>query len=281
VDRKLRQAGGEANVTRCVADVTDQQLVERLFAGRRPQLVFHAAAYKHVPLMEEQPSAAALNNVFGTRVVADASAAHGAQFVLISTDKAANPSCVMGMTKRVAELYVTALARERAAELLTVRFGNVLGSSGSVLPIFREQIEGGGPVTVTHPEMVRYFMTIPEAVGLVLQAASSGLSGQILVLDMGEQVKIVDFARELIALSGLREPEDIQIVFTGIRPGEKLREDLFGRDEELVPGPHEKINVAKGPSPDLKDLLPRLDRLHEAARRGDDASVRSQLNDLS
>ena len=281
VDRKLRQADTEVDVSRCVADVTNGQLVERLFTECQSQLVFHAAAYKHVPLMEEQPSAAALNNVFGTKVVADAAAAHKAQFVLISTDKAANPSCVMGMTKRVAELYVTALARERAAELLTVRFGNVLGSSGSVLPIFREQIEGGGPVTVTHPEMVRYFMTIPEAVGLVLQAASSGLSGKILVLDMGEQVKIVDFAKELIALSGLREPEDIQIVFTGIRPGEKLREELFGRDEELVPGPHQKINVAKGPSPDLTDLLPRLERLHEAAGRGDDASVRSQLEEMT
>lgn len=256
--------------------------MERVFASARPSIVFHAAAHKHVPMMEANPCEAVKNNILGTMAAAEVSIEHGVEeFVLISTDKAADPVSVMGMTKRVTELCVQALGRDRGAKLVAVRFGNVLGSSGSVVPIFKEQIERGGPVTVTHPEMVRYFMTIPEAVQLVLQATTIGEAGDILVLDMGEPVKIVDLARELIGLSGLREPDDIRIEFTGIRPGEKLREDLCGPDEELTPSSHPKVRVARGACPDLKDLLPRVERLAEAAGRGDDRAVRRLLEEMT
>jgi FlaA1/EpsC-like NDP-sugar epimerase len=230
----------------CLADIGDAGRMAQLFDSWSPAVVFHAAAHKHVPMMEWNPGEAVKNNVFGTQCLADLAHAHQCQaFVMISTDKAVNPSSIMGLSKRVAEVYVQALARQSATRFVTVRFGNVLGSSGSAIPIFREQIARGGPVTVTHPEMTRYFMTIPEACQLVLQAAAMGAGGEIFVLDMGAPVKIVDLVRDLIRLSGLAPDKDIQIQYTGVRPGEKLFEEIALDDEHAQKTRHPKIFIGK------------------------------------
>jgi FlaA1/EpsC-like NDP-sugar epimerase len=235
------------HTARVIADARNAGRLEAVFRRWRPQLVFHAAAHKHVPLMEENPAEAVTNNVGGTLNMVEAAVAHGVErFVLISTDKAVKPASIMGVTKRVAELVVMQSAQtpgRRFPVFNVVRFGNVLGSRGSVVNLFREQIACGGPVTVTHPDMRRFFMTIPEAVQLVLQAATLGTGGETFVLDMGEQVRILDMARELIELSGLRVGTDVEIVFTGIRPGEKLYEELFVEDEHHTRTRHEKIFV--------------------------------------
>lgn len=226
-----------------LADVTRRERVDQLMAAHKPQVVFHAAALKHVPLLEEHPREAVRVNLGGTRNVAEAASAAGAEaFVLISTDKAVNPSSVMGSTKRLAEMLLGHLSRSGGpTRFVSVRFGNVLGSNGSVLPVFREQLARGGPLTVTHPDMRRYFMTIPEAVQLVLQAALLGTGGDVLVLDMGEPVKIVDLAEDLIRLSGLVPGVDVKVEFTGMRPGEKLFEELRLTGEDILPTPHAKI----------------------------------------
>lgn len=217
-----------------IADIQDKKRLEDVFSYYRPQIIFHAAAHKHVPLMEINPSEAVKNNVFGTRNVAICALNFQAEcFVFISSDKAVNSSSVMGATKRLAELMLYCIGKSTETRFLIVRFGNVLGSRGSVLPLFQQQIKEGGPVTVTHPDMVRYFMTIPEAVQLVFQAGSMAKGGEIFVLDMGKPVKILDLAHQLIRLSGFKPNEDIKIVFTGIRPGEKLVEEIF-TDEEKV-----------------------------------------------
>ncbi|MFA7279983.1 MAG: nucleoside-diphosphate sugar epimerase/dehydratase [Sterolibacterium sp.] len=238
-----------------VGDVRDEALLTFIFTEYRPHVVFHAAAYKHVPLMENENAWQALrNNVLGTWLVAEAALKHGAErFVLISTDKAVNPTNVMGASKRLAEMVCQVLSRKEQAGLVqtrfvTVRFGNVLGSSGSVIPKFREQITQGGPVTVTHPDIVRYFMLIPEAAQLVLQAGLMGQGGEIFVLDMGEPIKIIDLARDMIRLSGYTE-EDIRIEFTGLRPGEKLYEELLADSETTQPTPHPKLRVARADTP--------------------------------
>jgi FlaA1/EpsC-like NDP-sugar epimerase len=234
-----------AAVEPVIADVRDRTRLERVFRAYRPSTVFHAAAHKHVPLMEQNVSEAILNNVLGTRVVAELAAAYGAErFVLISSDKAVRPSSVMGATKRLAEGVVQAIAAQSSCRFVSVRFGNVLGSRGSVIPTFLRQIRAGGPVTVTHPEMVRYFMTIPEAVQLVLQAGVMGEGGEVFVLDMGKPVRVVDLARDLIRLSGLNEG-DVEIRFTGMRPGEKLYEELFFDEENAEPTEHPKVLRAK------------------------------------
>jgi FlaA1/EpsC-like NDP-sugar epimerase len=228
-----------------ICDITDKKRVEQIFERFKPEVVIHAAAHKHVPLMEANPGEAIKNNVVGTKTVADAADKFGASsFVMISTDKAVNPTSIMGSSKRIAELYIQDLGKTSKTHFVTVRFGNVLGSNGSVVPIFKNQIAAGGPVTVTHPEMRRYFMTIPEASQLVLQAAAMGKKGgEIFVLDMGEPVKIVDLAKELITLSGFRPGEDIEIIFTGTRPGEKLFEELSIKGEDMVPTRHPKIGI--------------------------------------
>jgi len=265
-----------------VANITDRERIARIFELHRPFVVFHAAAHKHVPLMEANVSEAIRNNVFGTKTVVDASVAHGVdRFVLVSTDKAVNPTSIMGMTKRVAEMYVHALGPTVDTDLIAVRFGNVLGSSGSVVPIFKEQISQGGPVTITHPEMTRFFMTIPEAVRLVLRASAVGKGGEILVLDMGEPVKIVDLAKDLIELAGLREPEDIRIEFVGVRPGEKLHEKLHSDEETLVKGDGDGFMLAVGAPIDLDGLLSDLKQLKGATTAGDDEETSRLLAGLT
>ena len=236
VERSVMALKPGGNVYSVIADVTDEQRVDEVLAEYRPELILHAAAHKHVPLMELNPCEAIKNNVKGTRIVGEAAVRHGVErFVLISSDKAVNPSSVMGATKRVAELLAMALAERGPTGFVVVRFGNVMGSNGSVIPLFLEQIKAGGPVTVTHPDMRRYFMLIPEAVQLVLQAAALGENGALYVLDMGDEVRVVDMARNLIRLSGFIPEREIPIIYTGVRPGEKLSEELVASDETIEP----------------------------------------------
>jgi FlaA1/EpsC-like NDP-sugar epimerase len=227
-----------------IADITDEARMDQIIATYRPTVIFHAAAHKHVPMMEWNPAEAIKNNCIGTQILARLADKHGVrEFVMISTDKAVNPTSVMGCSKLIAERFVQSLSAESKTKFLVVRFGNVLASNGSVVPIFQEQIRLGGPITVTHPDISRFFMMIPEASQLVLQAAAMGSGGEIFVLDMGESVKIVDLARDLINLSGLGE-DDIEIVFTGLRPGEKLYEELYFDDEQRLPTSHPKVFCA-------------------------------------
>jgi FlaA1/EpsC-like NDP-sugar epimerase len=245
-----------------------------------PSILYHAAAYKHVPMMEAHMFEALENNVFGTYMTALAAAEHGVQdFVMISTDKAVRPTSIMGVTKRLAELAVNSL-QNGGTRFFSVRFGNVLGSNGSVIPLFKKQIAAGGPVTVTHPEMQRYFMTIPEASQLVLQASAMGRGGEIFVLDMGEPVKIVDLARNLILLSGLRPDEDIRIEFTGIRPGEKLYEELRTFEESSLPTRHEKVKIFAGPSLAYGEMTGPLETLRQICARRDVTQLILQLKEI-
>lgn len=258
-----------------IGDVRSPERVDYVFRNWHPQVVFHAAAYKHVPLMEENPCEAVRTNVFGTRVMADASVAYGVEkFVMISTDKAVNPTNIMGCSKRLAEIYVQSLsmALQRGemrgnTRFITTRFGNVLGSNGSVIPRFREQIAKGGPVTVTHPDIIRYFMTIPEACRLVLEAGTMGNGGEIFIFDMGEPVKIADLAKRMIELSGLRVDKDIEIKYTGLRPGEKLYEELLSNKENTKETPHEKIRVARVREYVYPEVVEHVDKLAELSLR--------------
>ncbi len=266
-----------------VADVRFREDLEVVFRERVPQVVFHAAAHKHVPLMEENPAAAVWNNVVGTANVVELALEHGVErFVNVSTDKAVNPTSVMGATKRVAEYLVQRAARQAAPgqAFVSVRFGNVLGSRGSVVPTFRDQIRRREPVTVTHPEMKRYFMTIPEAAQLVLQAGGLGENGAVYVLDMGEPVRILDLAEDLIRLSGLEPGVDIPIVFTGVRPGEKLFEEILTAEEGTVASRHEKIFVARNSPPSDGEFEEKLAALLASAAAGDGAAIRTALQRL-
>jgi len=262
-----------------VADITDARRIDQVFGDGRPHVVFHAAAHKHVPLMEDNPCEAVKNNIRGTRIVAEAALRCGVErFVLISTDKAVNPTSVMGATKRVAEMIVERLGNSATTRFAAVRFGNVLGSNGSVVPTFQAQIAKGGPVTVTHPEMRRFFMLIPEAVQLVLHAAASGDAAALFVLEMGEQVRVVDMARDLIRLSGFVPDTDIQIEFTGMRQGEKLYEELVGESECVEPSSVEKVMRVRMPaSPTDERLTAAVTRLEELAFEGRDAEVLGEL----
>ena len=262
-----------------IGDVTDAQRLNAVFAEYRPEIVFHAAAHKHVPLMELNPCEAVKNNVTGTRLVAETAERHGVdRMILISSDKAVNPSSVMGATKRVAELNHLRMAARSHTRFVTVRFGNVLGSNGSVIPRFLEQIKTGGPVTVTHPEIERYFMLIPEAVQLVLHAAAAGDAGAVYVLDMGEPIKLLDMAHNLIRLSGYVPEEEIPIVFTGLRPGEKLFEELVAADERAEPSSVLHIVRVRPISlPDLSLFATHATELERLAARGRTSSVIAQL----
>ncbi|KAB0671386.1 polysaccharide biosynthesis protein [Oryzomonas sagensis] len=264
-----------------IADVRDRDKVGAIFEEFAPDVVFHAAAYKHVPMMEYNPAQGVLNNIFGSKNVADAAHRHNVKnFVMISTDKAVNPTNVMGATKRAAEIYIQALSRISATKFTTVRFGNVLGSNGSVIPLFKEQIAKGGPVTVTDKRVIRYFMTIPEASQLVLQAGSLGTGSEILVLDMGDPVRIIDLAEELIHLSGLTPYEDIDIVFTGLRPGEKLFEELLLDGEGIMPTSHDKIKVLAPVQIALEPVVEQLEALYAAARSNDVIALMEGLRRL-
>lgn len=247
-----------------LADTTDRNRLDAVFAEHKPSVVFHAAAYKHVPLMERHPGEAIKNIALASRNVADAAEAYGAEsFVMVSTDKAVNPTSVMGACKQMAERYVQAKSVGSSTRFVTVRFGNVLDSAGSVIPIFRQQIARGGPVTVTHPDINRFFMMIPEAAQLVIQAGCMGQGGEIFVLDMGEPVRIVDLARDMIRLSGLREGEDIDLEITGLRPGEKLYEELYNDSERHKPTSHEKIMTADSATQPLVQVLHEIGQLEE------------------
>jgi FlaA1/EpsC-like NDP-sugar epimerase len=263
-----------------IGDVTDARRMTQVLSEARPSIVFHAAAHKHVPMMEANPGEAVKNNVGGTRLIADLADRVGVErFVLISTDKAVNPTSVMGATKRVAEIYTQALAARSKTRFVTVRFGNVLGSSGSVIPIFKQQIAAGGPVTVTHPDMKRYFMTIPEASQLVLQAGAMGSGGEIFILDMGQPVKIVDLARDLITLSGFRPGVDIEIKFNGVRPGEKLFEQLATDAEHADKTKHPKIFIGRIAAPAWREVLSGIEAL-TARLDGGAAEIRNALRVL-
>ena len=253
-----------------VADISNMVRMEDLIGSFRPDYVFHAAAYKHVPMMEDDPGEAVMNNVLGTKVVADLSVRYGVRkFVMVSTDKAVNPTNVMGCSKRICEIYVQSLnnsLRRGSTQFVTTRFGNVLGSSGSVIPLFREQIKAGGPVTVTHPDIIRYFMLIPEACELVLEAGTKGMGGEIFVFDMGKPVKIIDLARNMIRLAGYTPGKDIPIVFTGLRPGEKLYEELLNQKELTLPTSNSKIMIARVREFDYDQVEKQVNELIETSQ---------------
>ncbi|MEA5051095.1 MAG: nucleoside-diphosphate sugar epimerase/dehydratase [Oscillospiraceae bacterium] len=262
----LREYGAALDLEVCIASVRDSRKMDALFESERPQLVFHAAAHKHVPLMETSPEEAVKNNVCGTWNVARSADKYGVEtFVLISTDKAVNPTSIMGATKRICEMIVQAMAKTSATRFVAVRFGNVLGSNGSVIPLFKEQIAAGGPVTVTHPDIVRYFMTIREAVSLVIASAEIAKGGEIFVLDMGHQVKILDLAENLIRLAGFTPYKDIPIVFTGLRPGEKLYEELLLSEEGITKTDQKKIFIGNPGEIDKDEFFERLAALKATA----------------
>jgi FlaA1/EpsC-like NDP-sugar epimerase len=281
IEEEMRRMWPTLNVVPLLADVGDGGRMRDLFGEYRPEIVIHAAAHKHVPLVESNPGEAVKNNVVGTLTTGELAGEFGAEaFILISTDKAVNPTSVMGATKRAAELVVQMLDRRFDTAFLAVRFGNVLGSTGSVVPKFREQIARGGPVTVTHPEMRRYFMTIPEAAQLVLQAGALGEGGEIFILDMGQPVKVVDLARDMIHLSGLTPGEDIEIVFTGMRPGEKLFEELGTSADQVDRTRHEKVFVGKIPLMAPEAVMAAVTRMAGVARDGDGKAIREELQKL-
>lgn len=280
-DRELRNAFPELPLDALIGDITDFARMRSIFASYHPQVVLHAAAHKHVPMMESNTVEAVKNNVLGTHRLGQLAGEFGVEvFVLISTDKAVRPTSVMGATKRIAELVVQDLDARYDTRYVAVRFGNVIGSAGSVIPIFREQIQNGGPVTVTHPDMVRYFMTIPEASQLVLQAGAIGNGGEIFILDMGQPVRILDLAKETIRLSGLRPHEDIDIVFTGVRPGEKLFEELQSVTEEVVKTVHPKIFVGRIAVYSPESIQHAIDKLTSLAMKGWGQELRYEMHAL-
>lgn len=264
-----------------LANVSDSKSMEDIFALHKPQVVFHAAAYKHVPLLERQAKQAIVNNFFGTKNVAKlASKYESEKFILISTDKAVNPTNIMGSTKRMAEIFCQNFNKESKTNYITVRFGNVLGSDGSVIPLFKKQLKQGGPLTVTHPEITRFFMSIPEASQLVLQAGAMGLGGEIFVLDMGNPIKISDLAERLISLSGKRPYKDIDIIFTGLRPGEKLYEELFYENEEHISTKRKKIFLANCRSTDFEDFLKNTQSLEDSIKEFEEEQLIEMISKM-
>jgi FlaA1/EpsC-like NDP-sugar epimerase len=265
-----------------IGDILDSAKVDELLNKNKVNLVYHAAAYKHVPLMEREPTEAVRNNIFGTLNVAKLAAEnHVDKFVLISTDKAVKPANVMGTTKRVAEMIVKGLlCNGNGTKFIAVRFGNVIGSNGSVIPIFQRQIAEGGPVTITHAEVTRFFMSIPEAVQLVMTAGAMGTGGEIFLLDMGEPIRIVDIAKKLIKCSGLDPEKDIDIIFTGLRPGEKLHEELYWKGEGIVPTGNKKITMLKSNGLDSQTLFSQIKKLRECERSEDVENILNTLKEI-
>lgn len=282
IEIELRQTFPDISIHSILADVRNYTQIRRIFQRFKPDIVIHAAAYKHVPLMELHPEEAVRNNLAGTLNMLVLAAEEGSErFVLVSTDKAVRPYSVMGATKRVAELLTVGFsARPTQTSFMIVRFGNVAGSEGSVIPLFKRQIEHGGPVTVTHPDITRYFMTLPETAQLILQACAMGQGGEIFVLDMGKPIKIVDVARDLIRLSGLEPEEDIEIKFTGLRPGEKLHEELLTEGEEILRTSHEKIMIIRGRVCSLDRLMPRVNELIGSADSCSADTIRQKLREI-
>jgi FlaA1/EpsC-like NDP-sugar epimerase len=281
IEMELRQRYPDLRVSAVLGDVTDEAAVDNVLGSYRPMVVFHAAAYKHVPMLQHQVRQAARNNVLGTWRMASAASRHGVRrFVLISTDKAVNPTSLMGATKRIAEIVAESFNQLDGTRFSTVRFGNVLGSAGSVVPLFQEQIRNGGPVTVTHREMTRFFMTIPEATQLILQAGAMGRGGEIYVLDMGEPIKIDFLAQQLIRLSGFVPGKDIRIEYTGLRPGERLHEELFHEDERLEKTQHRKIFLARHRTVDRSAVEQAVGELTEACERFDEERITALIKRL-
>ena len=271
----------ENNIVTVVGDIFDTSMLEDVFSKHNPQIVFHAAAHKHVPLMEDNPIEAVRNNIFGSKNVIDAASKHNVEkFVTISTDKAVNPTSIMGTTKRVVEFLTISMNSTSATKFTTVRFGNVLGSNGSVVPLFKSMLKKGGPLTVTHPEIMRYFMLIPEAVQLVIQAAAAGNGGETFVLDMGNQVKIVDLAENLIRLSGFVPYKEIKIKFTGLRPGEKLYEELFDESEKAISTSREKLRIASTTCPSIEDINEVISKLKYCVKHNQADQVIPILQEL-
>lgn len=262
IELEIKESGHNVNYSVIIGDIADKQRVAYVFETFKPEIIYHAAAYKHVPMMENNPAEAIKTNVLGTKTIADMAVKHKTnRFVMVSTDKAVNPTNVMGASKRIAEIYTQSLNNQNATHFITTRFGNVLGSNGSVIPRFKRQIETGGPITVTHPNITRFFMTIPEACQLVLEAGAMGKGGEIFIFDMGKSVKIVDLAKKMIKLSGLQLGKDIQINYTGLRPGEKLYEELLADKENTLPTHHSQIMIGKVRKYQYNDLCPLIDEL--------------------
>ena len=261
-----------------VGSITNKKRMEEIFSNFRPDYVFHAAAYKHVPMMESNPSESIENNVFGTKVIADLSDKYGVKkFVMLSTDKAVNPTNVMGCSKRICEIYVQSLNAISNTQFVTTRFGNVLGSNGSVIPLFEQQIRNGGPVTVTDPNIIRYFMLIPEACKLVLEAGTHGKGGEIFVFDMGKPVRIAELAKRMIWLSGAT---DVEIVYTGLRPGEKLYEEVLLNEEDTIPSFHQKIRIAKVLEYDFNSVSVQIEQLIELAQTFDSMAIVKKMKEI-
>jgi FlaA1/EpsC-like NDP-sugar epimerase len=280
VENELKLKKGTLKIYPIIADITNEDRMECIFKEFLPEIIFHAAAYKHVPMMEKNSSEAVLCNIKGTKQMADLSVKYGAEkFVMISTDKAVNPSSVMGASKRIAEMYVQSLnnyiskKNPDATKFVTTRFGNVLGSNGSVIPVFKKQIEQGGPITVTHPEITRFFMTIPEACQLVLEAGAMGKGGEIFVFDMGESIKVIDLAKKMVRLSGLEVGRDIEIIFTGLRSGEKLYEEVLDINENTLPTYHHKILIAKTREEKYDDVKNSVELLINSAQDNDELKL--------
>jgi FlaA1/EpsC-like NDP-sugar epimerase len=264
-----------------IGDIRNKERMENLFRTFQPQIIFHAAAYKHVPMMENNPSESIFTNVLGTKNIADLSVKHNVEkFVMVSTDKAVNPTNVMGASKRIAEIYTQSLNKNSTTKFITTRFGNVLGSNGSVIPRFHQQIETGGPITITHPDITRFFMTIPEACQLVLEAGAMGKGGEIFIFDMGQSVKIVDLAKKMVKLSGLVLDKDIRIVYTGLRPGEKLYEELLADNENTLPTHHKQIMIAKVKEYDFSIVAESIAELIQLFDKQDNRSIVIKMKEL-
>lgn len=287
IDREIRAQGLEVNVIAYIADISNAERMDALLQWHKPNIIFHAAAYKHVPMMENNPSEAVVCNILGTKNIADLAVKHKVEkFVMVSTDKAVNPTNVMGCSKRIAEIYVQSLNNHLGhlngprTSFVTTRFGNVLGSNGSVIPIFKKQIDHGGPITVTHPEVTRYFMTIPEACQLVLEAGIMGNGGEIFLFDMGDSVRILDLAKKMIQLSGLVPNKDIDIVFTGLRPGEKLFEELLNQKENTIPTHHQKIMIAKVQEYKYPDINNYVELFHDLVNDKNELKMVALMKEL-